>query len=98
MAKLPVWLMGRDRAVADTLIADGFTCLGCPFDPEDMLAPEKVGDWFLSSVHLEPMLEACHHYGALFRKEYADDYHDLDNAEYERVRELIAKSQLLAEV
>ena len=97
-ARLPIWLTGRDQAVANALIADSFKYLGCPLDPEDMLAPERVGDWYLSPVHQEPMLEACHHYGALFRKDYAEDYSNLNDAEYQRVRELIAKSQLLAEV
>lgn len=71
MAKnLPIWLGGRDRAVAEALLQDGFTYQGCPFDPDDMFLPEPVGDWFISPVCQEWAIEVCHECGALFRKDY----------------------------
>ncbi|MCL1475700.1 hypothetical protein [Argonema antarcticum] len=91
--RLPIWLSGRDRAVADALIADGFKYLGCPYDPEDMLAPEQVGDWYLSSVQQEPMLEACHTIGALFFKDYSESASSLTEQEFERIKRLISQAQ-----
>ena len=91
MTDLPYWLKGKAIAVAEALIADGFSYCG---QEEEFCVNQRlelVGDWLIGNW--ECVIDAITD-GALFSKDYNDsDNYDSDE-EIERIQQLIAQVEL----
>lgn len=93
MIKLPVWLTGRDRAIAEALLQDDFFYCG---DADEFCSSpglEAVGNWEVGGSYQSPGFDAiCD--GALFFKDYSENSELLTDAEFERIKQLISQTQL----
>lgn len=93
MTKLPIWLNGRDRAVASALLSDGFSYCGNADDFCESPGLESIGNWQVGGTYQAPGFDAvCD--GALFCKDYSENCDSLTNAEFERIKLLISQAQL----
>lgn len=88
-----IGLAGRDRAVADALVADGFFHCGDADDFCESPGLETVGNWEVGGSYQFPGFDAiCD--GALFFKDYSENDEALTDAEFDRIKQLIFQAQL----
>lgn len=92
--RLPIWMTGRDRAVADALLADGFFYCGYADDFCESPGLEAVGNnWEVGGSYQSPGFDAvCE--GALFCKDYSENCDLLTDAEFARLKKLISQAQI----
>ena len=92
--QLQPWLTGRDRAVAEALVAESFSYCGYADDFCESPGLEAVGNWEVGGTYQAPGFDAVCDGQYLFCKDYSENIESLTQEEFERIKRLISQAQL----